>query len=230
MKRLVLLIVPLFLAVFTGHAQWRFSVDAGSSFNQYYTNHHNQNGTGDNVLPGFRLGTTASYTFKVGVRLETGLWYNSNHGGELYNINKEEYAFIDKMTQQSHYLQIPLYLGYRIRLMENFSIVPKIGLWGGVGLAGKRDIEGTDGAGHDYYSSGMTYNDTEIGVMTSEGVMGSVVIPAENRFDYGVSVGIDVQSGPIVVRGSCDFGLSNLNPGIGNYSFRMYSLTVGYQF
>lgn len=210
-------------------AQWNYSIELGASFNNFVCSDAALSATGSEVQVGFKIAALASYTTRFGLVAETGLGFNSNMGGAIYSISPTEFKHIDNIRTTMQYLQLPINIGYKIKLADKLSLTPKVGLWGAVGVGGHSMVSGVDYNGNAYVNRIDSFTDDTFKVGNGND-LSTVNMPGNGRFDWGVGIGLELQSGNIIIKGTCDLGLVNMNKELGGYNTLSYSLTVGYKF
>ncbi len=157
---------------------------------------------------GFHVGVVGSYGFSNefnGAYANAGALI-SLKGGQL------DYGSILKANLDAYYLEIPIHIGYKHSLSENFAIFGEFGPYIGIGLFGKSKIE-------------------------SEGESISVDTFSEDggvkRFDMGLGFKLGVEINKLIpISVGYDFGLANINNDNDGGSIKNSNLTIsiGYKF
>lgn len=157
---------------------------------------------------GFHVGVVGSYGFSNefnGAYANAGALI-SLKGGQL------DYGSILKANLDAYYLEIPIHIGYKHSLSENFAIFGEFGPYIGIGLFGKSKIE-------------------------SEGESISVDTFSEDggvkRFDMGLGFKLGVEINKLIpISVGYDFGLANINNDNNGGSIKNSNLTIsiGYKF
>ena len=129
------------------------------------------------------------------------------------------------MNAKGQDLRLPLNLGYVVQMSDEWGFVPKVGDWVAYGVRGRAHIRATDQKGNNYKVSYPAYD-----LVTYIFDKVPYAIDGFERFDVGVSVGIDFRYTDLAVRVKCDLGLRDLNPSLENPQSRCYSVTLGYFF
>lgn len=118
--------------------QLKFGVEAGGNWS-HYKNDKSQAEQVGNMGGGFQLGGTVDYEFKRHWMLMSGLaWMQTRSSMTLFNASV---PYFPNTEIKMNHLNIPLKVGYNIRINKNFSLVPYIGLYGSINFnAGKCDV------------------------------------------------------------------------------------------
>lgn len=131
MNKLLLLAICFCGATATLHSQIRIGVDAGVSLSNAKVEPKDIQ-----TLP--VGGVSFDYTFHNNVSIISGLYYTMKGAKNIETISYcEDYAVFDTRLG---YLELPIMLGYRFSLSEDFRIVPAIGGYLACGLNGKADF------------------------------------------------------------------------------------------
>lgn len=213
----------LFLFLFTplmANAQWKVGVEAGVTFNYLQSNFDTRN----SPQVGPKASALVSYTADNNLYFESGLSYLGNKGGKVYEFDIIHRA-LNTVETKIQDLRLPLSIGYVVNITDEWAFVPKFGGWIALGVKGRTHIEATDEKGNTYkeeISAFSKYSYTYDKVDYS--------LNAFERFDAGVSIGIDFRYTNLFIRAKCDLGLRNLNSSLGNPQSRCYSVMLGYFF
>lgn len=146
--------------------------------------------------PGYNAGVTLDVNLPANLALMTGLEVTSKgakakHGDASINAT---------------YLQLPVHMGYRIKLVPGVSAHFDLGPYFAQGISGKNKDDDGD--------KENTFSDDGC-----------------KKFDWGVGVGVGVTFlGKIQVRAGYDHGFSNIARGEGNVKNRNAFLSAGYKF
>lgn len=157
---------------------------------------------------GFHVGVVGSYGFSNefnGAYANAGALI-SLKGGQL------DYGSILKANLDAYYLEIPIHIGYKHSLSENFAIFGEFGPYIGIGLFGKSKIE----------SKGESIS---VDTFSEDGGV--------KRFDMGLGFKLGVEINKhIPISVGYDFGLANINNDNDGGSIKNSNLTIsiGYKF
>lgn len=135
MKNLFLIL--LLLVSVSLHAQipiksgWNIGVDLGTAFNRMTTK--------DLSLKqghwGLTAGLTVNYAFKKNLICESGIRFTDKGSDELKGFDPKWTHFVSSLTwNKLNYLEIPFMIGYRIKLSDAISVIPKVGAYYAIGL------------------------------------------------------------------------------------------------
>lgn len=110
---------------------WNLGVDFGTSFNRMTTKDLSL----DKGHWGITAGLTANYTFKNNIVCESGIRFTDKGSSELKGFDPKLKHFVTSLTlNKLNYLEIPLMVGYRVKLSDAVSITPKAGAYYAIGL------------------------------------------------------------------------------------------------
>lgn len=157
---------------------------------------------------GFHVGVVGSYGFSNefnGAYANAGALI-SLKGGQL------DYGSILKANLDAYYLEIPIHIGYKHSLSENFAIFGEFGPYIGIGLFGKSKIE----------SKGESIS---VDTFSEDGGV--------KRFDMGLGFKLGVEINKLIpISVGYDFGLANINNDNDGGSIKNSNLTIsiGYKF
>ena len=157
---------------------------------------------------GFHVGVVGSYGFSNefnGAYANAGALI-SLKGGQL------DYGSILKANLDTYYLEIPIHIGYKHSLSENFAIFGEFGPYIGIGLFGKSKIE----------SKGESIS---VDTFSEDGGV--------KRFDMGLGFKLGVEINKLIpISVGYDFGLANINNDNDGGSIKNSNLTIsiGYKF
>ncbi len=208
MKTKVLFIVAFFAVAVSASAQFNWGVKAGFNASTIYgIKEDGDNSTKVNYRPGFHVGVMGQYMMSQNFGLETGLYY-STLGVNLKEEDHSEGDYYKSETKMSpSYLQLPISALYKIRIGENLSLNPSLGVYFGYGLGGKikfteeysesTDIDEWD---EDYFGKVEIYD-------------GETTEKKEwfNRFDMGATVGLNLQFEKFLIGLGYDYGFMKVN-------------------
>ncbi|MDR0976887.1 MAG: PorT family protein [Prevotellaceae bacterium] len=191
MKRTIhLLWVALLMAVATGaSAQLKVGVKAGMNLASLSELQIGDHAAGLDEKVGLHAGVLVQYVTPSRFGLETGLYYNMLGGEERERDYDEDY----KISATSHYLQLPVQLIYQFRLGDDLRLTPAAGLYGAYGLGGKVKASGS-------------VRNTSIEIPSTD-----FFNDATNRFDMGVTVGLNLEYERFLVGVGYEHGFLKLN-------------------
>lgn len=203
----VLLSAALFSATIGASAQsspLQFGVKAGANLSNW---------SGDindtDAKFGFNVGVTVDYAFNTNWYLMSGLEFTTKGAKiDLITDYTGEYATA-KLTGNAMYLQLPIHAGYKLPIAENTNLVFHAGPYLAYGVGGKvtTKIDGFGKVKDDFFGD-----------------------HSFKRFDFGLGFGAGVEFGKINAGLGYDFGLVNINQGIGTVRNMNGYLSVGYKF
>lgn len=145
MKRLLVVLFVTLIPLLS-IAQWKVGLEAGTSFNYLSSSEVH---VSDYARIGLKAGAIVSYSTKYRLYLESGLNFSSHKGAILSNF-KNQYKTLRSVDSKLHYIQLPLFAGYEIRISDQWSIIPKVGIWVAVGVGGHSMVTGTEPEGTSY--------------------------------------------------------------------------------
>ena len=191
-----LLIILLFV---TGSLQcqipiksgWNIGADVGTAFNRMTTK--------DLSLRkghwGVTAGLTFNYTFKNNFICESGIRFTDKGSDELKGFDPQFKHYVASLTlNRLNYIEIPFMVGYRIKLCNAISLVPKAGAYYAVGLNNSWGyIENADN------SFGGRINPFEDNDFTLGDGTKQTFLPYE-RVDGGFLIGADINFKQAVCR------------------------------
>ena len=201
-------------------AQWRFGVEAGATFNYLQSNFE----TSNSAQVGAKVSALASYTTDYYLYFETGLSYLGNKGGKVYEFDIRHQA-LNSVSAKIQDLRLPISIGYVVNITDDWVFVPKVGAWFALGVGGRTHINATDESGNKYRESISAFDSYEYTFDKT-----TYYLNGFERFDVGVSIGIDFRYTNLAIKAKCDLGLRNLNSSLGNPQSRCYSVMLGYFF
>lgn len=119
--------------------QWKFGIEAGGNWSHYREDKSQAEQIG-NMGVGFQLGGTVDYEFKHHWMLMSGLSFMQTRSNmKLFNAMTP--FFPDTEIKVNH-LNIPIKVGFNIRISKNFSLIPYIGAYGSINFnAGDCDVK-----------------------------------------------------------------------------------------
>lgn len=214
MKKItVLLILFLSITITTDLFAQKFSVQGGFTMSSVQSKDDDGSYSDEySNRPGFHIGLlldnpiSESLTFQTGALLNTkGFKYeDSILGTDLeFSINPM-------------YVDIPLMFKYGSYSPNTSNFFGAVGGYFGIGVAGNAKVEGN-------------------GVSDSEDISWGSDESSDNlrRFDYGLSIGVGVETSTVIVSASYDLGLANIAVSHDNGTVlrnRALKLTAGFKF
>lgn len=139
-KKYSLLYVFILLTTLPTIAQIKVGIEAGMNLS------HFKHGSGDyaqkegGMKPGFQVGATIDYEFKKNWTLMSGLSFMQTKSN--MELAQSSVFFFPKAEVKLNHLMIPLKIGYNIRLSDNLSLTPSIGVYGSYDFsAGSSSLE-----------------------------------------------------------------------------------------
>ena len=156
---------------------------------------------------GIRIGATATYAFRNGLFLCSGLYYSHRGGAHLYgfNDNKRFPHVKDIQLKNTDFLTLPLTIGYEL---------PFCSRWG-VGIEAGGYVASGLGIGNSFFacsnnegSAGSVFKDSDFTVATPDGLDRiRVTIKGSDRIDAGCAFGAHVRFNRIKLRARYQLGL-----------------------
>jgi len=138
--------------------------------------------------PGFYAGLFAQFPISGSLGIETGLFYSQLGGKDKENDRNEQY----KVEANPSYLQLPAAVFYKFNVTDEFKLYPSLGVYAGYGLSGKLETQGT------IAGQGI---DSKIDYFDGFG----------NKFDFGTTVGMNIQYCKFVLGAHYDRGFTKVN-------------------
>lgn len=170
--------------------------------------------TGTDAKIGFQVGLTLDYALTQDVYLLSGLNFTTK-GFKLKNaaLDFSELGlgdYVGDVTVNPIYLELPIHIGYKLKVAENTKITFQVGPYLAYGIEGKATAK---------YSGGE-----ESGNVFSTGGF--------KEFDFGFGLGVGAEFGKIAANIGYDFGFVNVadTNGNGKLKNRNAYLTFGYKF
>lgn len=144
-----LLLSALLLCGVSAYSQgWKYGIEAGYTSNKFRTDLLDQR-----ARNGFKIGGVVNYTFKNDVVVEAGASYETRSGTrdkkEINNtISFERMSEVE--TVHTDYLNIPLSVGYKMKIGENTTFTPYAGWFLNIGVSGSGEYTGVDAFGQQF--------------------------------------------------------------------------------
>jgi len=181
----------------------------------------------DKQKSGIRIGLSTEYSFTDHFVLMSGLDFvvkGSNNMQNDLSYSPEMKIF----SVQLGYLQLPILLGYKLKMKNEFVITPAIGLYFSYGIWGNAEIDefNFDAREENKYIE-MDWNPY---TSTTLNDWGRTTLSGMDRFDYGLSLGIQAEYSRYYCKLYYDFGLPYIWDGFGDNikDVRNRSITVGF--
>lgn len=140
MKKLIVALVALGVLATPAMSQVKFGVEAGMNASQVISGEYAE---GNGRVAGFQIGGTVDYQFSEHWVLMSGLSFIQK-GGELnqnlfVGAGNGSYLLLgapnyDRISLKMNYLELPVKIGFNIRLNDQVSLIPSIGLYGAYGF------------------------------------------------------------------------------------------------
>ncbi|MDR1202546.1 MAG: PorT family protein [Tannerellaceae bacterium] len=182
----------------------------------------------ENMKTGIKMGLFADYTFSNRIVLISGLDYViKGANGLRSNVNYSPQMKIFDI--QLGYIQLPVSIGYKINLKDNFSIVPSVGFYCAYGVHGNSKVQSFsfDAEGADKYIEN-SWNPYKKTVCND---WGKTTLTALDRFDMGLTFGLQADFNKILCKINYDRGFILGWNGFGNIKdVRNKSISVGFGF
>jgi opacity protein-like surface antigen len=178
----------------------------------------------DKMKAGFHVGAFGQYMFTEQLGVEAGLYYSLLGAKSEFSESDDDYSSESKTTANASYLQLPITAFYKFNINKNLSIYPSVGLYLGYGIGGKVKTEYSDVALDDI-------DDSESGSYKDDFFIDEDGIK-HNKFDFGLTFGLNLQYGHFIGGVGYDLGLTKIN----DYTLdkdlknRNFKISVGYVF
>ncbi len=198
MKTKVLIIIAFFAVAVSASAQFNWGVKAGFNASTIYGAKDNSDDDAKvNFRPGFHVGVMAQYMMTQKFGLESGLYYTTLGVNTSSEGSEDGYSYKYESKVNPSYLQLPISALYKIRVGENLSLNPSLGMYFGYGIGGK--IKDTYKFNGESESSDENY----FGKVDGE--------EWSNRFDMGATVGLNLQFEKFIIGLGYDYGFLKIN-------------------
>lgn len=190
-KRTLILTLLVFVYCIGNAQKLNYGLEAG-----YIYNHLSVSQYKSSDRNGFKVGGLIDFTLNNNLSFESGLSYirkgGSTYGNSLLgtDVSKIKFSSMD-------YLQIPLMIGYKFNLHQNFTIIPEAGIYYAVGLQGDTYITDIDSFEQPYEARVSTFSDG----------YGKPYRPC-NRNDVGLSVSVNISYKHVGIKLGYDMGLT----------------------
>lgn len=223
--------VLAFCSVSAYSQKWSYGVEAGFVHNSFRVPENKRPGITTSGKDGFKIGALVNYSLPLGFVLEGGLGY-IRKGGELKGNNligvvENDIAPKGLKTEDMDYLNIPLSVGYKLRLNNSeFFLMPQIGWFFNYGLRGDGLFYAHNSA-KDALTSGDYMTRVELFPSTKE------LKPAFhnfNRFDTGAVLGVSLLYKGARLKCTYELGTYTIHGSYGNVKNRTLVLSAAYLF
>lgn len=140
MKKLTTIFICSFLLTLPALAQLKVGVEAGMNLSHFKYSSENYAQRVGGMKAGFQVGATADYEFKKHWMLMSGIAFSQTQSSMKLAYSMSFY-FPDTDIKINH-LTVPLKVGYNLRINENFSLIPSVGIYGSYDFsAGKSSLD-----------------------------------------------------------------------------------------
>lgn len=160
---------------------------------------------------GFQIGITSDYALTNSWYVQSGLSFTTK-GVELSGNLGDDLNY--KYTVDQSYLQLPVYMAYKIKVAPGTRIVFNAGPYVAYGVGGRTKPK-------DGYLN-IDNSTDDVNTFGDDGIL--------NRFDFGLGGGIGVEFGKIAVTGRYELGLTDVGQYDRDYKNRNLAFTLGYKF
>jgi hypothetical protein len=179
----------------------------------------------DKMKTGIKAGLYVDYTFSNNLVLISGLDYVAKGAnGMQSNVNYSPTMKI--FDVQLGYLQLPISLGYRVISKKNVALTPVAGIYFSYGIHGNSEVKAFSFEAEDQYkyieNSWNPFKDVVFNDWSK------TTLKSFDRFDAGITLGLQAELNNILCKASYDMGLSSIWSGYENIKeVKNRSLTVG---
>lgn len=216
-KKSLLYLLFLLITTQSAFAQIGYGLEAG-----YVSNSIASSDLDSKYKAGFAVGLVLDYTLSNNVLLETGLSYQKK-GSKLYKLDKPIFGMTE-LDATMNYLEMPLWIGYKIKNDSKWVITPKLGAFLAIGLDGKGTLHGGD-----FQTSAGWSNVFDDNIVSIENHNYSY--RSFNRFDMGIRLGVNIAYSKYYLTTSYDWGLLETHSTFGKkMENRTWLLALGYKF
>ena len=173
---------------------------------------------------GYTFGVTVDYNLTDNFFIQSGLSFITKGSKDEYTVTimteilgGTYYSELHKHKNQSLYLQLPIYAGYKFQVAESVKLLFNVGPYFAYGIGGKTKSEWKPQGGSGV--SGSDKKDT----FGDDGL---------KRFDCGLGFGAGVEFGKIGVNAAYYLGLIGVHADNSSVTLknRSFALTVSYKF
>ncbi len=202
------------LGAFSQNAAFRFGVEAGLNLSNASVN---VDPLDRGTRPGFQIGFTTDYSISDSWYIQSGLSFTTKgvdvEGSDKVAGSNESRNF--KYTINESYLQVPVYMAYKIQVAPTTRIAFNVGPYVSYGVDGK--VTPSDG----YLNLGS--GTEEINTFGGDGIL--------DRFDLGAGAGAGIEFAKFQVTARYEWGLINVGQDeYRNFKNRNLAFTLGYKF
>ncbi|SHF85698.1 porin family protein [Dysgonomonas macrotermitis] len=223
-KNKLFLCATLFLSALCLNAQdspWAIRIKAGAGLSNVYVSANDK--LDSDMKLGYQAGAYVDYTLPNNLFFQSGLIFETK--GAKYEQNPQynyfdygynsSYADVsvwqnEKVSINSIYLQVPLYVGYKFEVADNLSVYFSGGPYFAYGIGGKATIE---------TSLNGEKEKNKVDVFGDE---------AWKRFDAGFSLLLGVERKRFSFNAGYDFGMVNVDRQYDVYNRNLF-VNVGYR-
>ncbi len=195
----------------------------------------------NNYKPGFHIGVAAQYMFAPQMGIETGLYYSMLGSKEEYKWTEDGLDYKNTETTNPSYLQLPISFIYKFEVGQDLYLYPSLGIYLGYGIAGKykNEIE-AKGSGQgggsaeierNYFGKDKFSGDLNV---FSDIIGDNPETESINRFDMGMTAGLNLQYSNFVFSLGYDYGFAKVNKqsidGFDDGHNSNFKVSIGYFF
>jgi hypothetical protein len=203
-KVLSVLLVAV-LTVCYAHAQVSFGVRAGLSYLQPEVGKYDGHKVSENYywMPGFQLGAVINCELGDVFAIQPGLLFAQQRMSDKYWRDKDDHS---EYKSSLNYLQVPINFQFKLDL-NGAEVFLQAGPYIGYGLGGKSKEEETYGGKSESEENKLKFEKRPDNYNPN---------PGDDRYlnikplDYGIGLGLGVQSGCVQIGCSYNIGLANL--------------------
>lgn len=181
----------------------------------------------DKLKSGIRIGFSADYLLTNHLVLISGLDYTVKGANNMQN-NLSYSSEMKIFNIQLGYLQLPILLGYKFKMKNEFVLTPVAGFYFSYGIWGNSEIDefNFDAKEENRYIE-MDWNPYS---STTLNDWGRTSLSGIDRFDYGISLGLQAEYSSYFCKLYYDFGLPFIWDGFGENikDVRNRSIAVGF--
>lgn len=208
--------------------KFSFGLETGLNISSF-----NQNSALQNKKVGYNVGATFEYMFSKRVVIETGLFWTTKG---TVNMTQLGDGMFGSISLSLGYLELPLTIGYKFKVVDNINIVPKVGCYFSYGLTGSGLVEGHGKNENNLPANAWaaSYTNPFTGFNTSLPPYVDAHIDPFKRFDSGLRFGLNFEVYRCLLGFSYYLGLYKIHetfPLVDEPLYnRSFSVSLGYKF